>query len=276
MGRKFCCCVDLQIKNKEGHLIKLIIHTCAFLYLFVCNFTVLAEETTGKLKKLTLATTKWCPYTCFDNSKEFGVVGLYLRKIISSYDVELAITSYPWSRAIRLVESKKIDGLLTATHTEAPALIFTDSPIGSYQMCFYTLSSNKWIFSKSFNFGVNLLAVVQDYGYGEPLDSYIKSNALITSISGSNVTDRLISLLLKERVDVIVADKLVVDYKISNKLINANIIKQAGCLTENYFYLALNPTIENKKLLKKLSYDLTKPENIKFFNNLKLEISKNH
>lgn len=143
-------------------------------------------------------------------------------------------------------------------------------------MCFYTLSSNQWTFKQPINFGRNLLAVVQDYGYGEPLDDYIKNNSMITTISGDNVSTRLISLLLNKRVDVVVADKLVVEYKIANNLFSADTIRQAGCLTENYFYLALSPTTENKNLLKKISADLIKPENINFYNSLKISVSTNH
>lgn len=248
----------------------------ALFSLLLLSFSAFSTEVKGEPRKLTLATTKWCPYTCFDKSKEFGIIGVHLKKIISSYGIELTINSYPWSRAIRLVESKKVDGLLTATPAEAPTLLFTDFPIDSYQMCFYTLSSNRWTLNHPLNFGTNLLAVVQDYGYGESFDAYIKNNSLTTKISGEDVSTRLISLLLNKRIDVIVADKLVVEYKIANNLISADSIRQAGCLMENYFYLALSPTTENKHLLKKISADLTKPENIKLYNNLKSKVSKSH
>ncbi len=234
----------------------------------------MAEKSEHASKKLTLATTRWCPYTCFDERKEFGIVGLYIEKILSSHNIHLSVVSYPWSRALRLVQSKEVDGLLTATPAEAPELLFSDAPIGSYQMCFYTLNSNKLMFDKSIDFGDNLLAVVQDYGYGEPLDSYIKIDKSITSISGSNVTDRLISLLIKGRVDVIVTDKLVVDYKIANHQIDVNTLKQAGCLVENDFYLALSPSEENKSLLIKLNQELIQPDNINYFKQLKVDISK--
>lgn len=234
-------------------MITLIRICCALLSLCVFSVYALPEKSENDQKELTLATTRWCPYTCFDERKEFGIVGLYIEKILSSHNIHLSVVSYPWSRALRLVQSKEVDGLLTATPAEAPELLFSDAPIGNYQMCFYTLNSNKLMFDKSIDFGDNLLAVVQDYGYGEPLDSYIKIDKSITSISGSNVTDRLISLLIKGRVDVIVTDKLVVDYKIANHQIDVNTLKQAGCLVENDFYLALSPSEENKSLLIKLN-----------------------
>jgi polar amino acid transport system substrate-binding protein len=243
------------------------------LTLCLLNGYAMAKKSEHNSGELTLATTRWCPYTCFDEHKEFGIVGIYIKKILSAHNIHLSIVSYPWSRALRLVKTKEVNGLLTATPAEAPELLFSDSPIGSYQMCFYTLNTSNLQFDKSIDFGNNLLAVVQDYGYGEPLDSYIKKNKSVTSISGSNVTDRLISLLIKGRVDVIVTDKLVVDYKIANHSIDASTLKQAGCLVENDFYLALRPSADNKKLLEKIDKALIEPENINYFKDLKLTIS---
>lgn len=168
-------------------MIKFIKICCFFVSLFTLNVNTLAKEIADRPQNLTLATTKWCPYTCFDESNKFGIIGIYIKKIMTPYGINLKISSYPWSRAIRLVESKKVDGLLTATHAEAPKLLFSESPIDSYQMCFYTVNSNKWIFDQPINFASNLLAVVQDYGYGEPLDSYIKNNSSSTFITTENV-----------------------------------------------------------------------------------------
>jgi len=96
----------------------------ALFSLLLLSFSAFSTEVKGEPRKLTLATTKWCPYTCFDKSKEFGIIGVHLKKIISSYGIELTINSYPWSRAIRLVESKKVDGLLTAHSCRSANIAF--------------------------------------------------------------------------------------------------------------------------------------------------------
>lgn len=61
------------------------------LSLCVLNVYALAEKSGNHPKELTLATTRWCPYTCFDESKKFGIVGLYIRKIIASHNITLSI-----------------------------------------------------------------------------------------------------------------------------------------------------------------------------------------
>jgi hypothetical protein len=45
-------------------------------------------------------------------------------------------------------------------------------------------------------------------------------------------------------------------------------------LLENDFYLALRSTRENENLLKKINQELIQPENINYFKQLKVDISK--
>lgn len=236
-------------------------------FFFCTSFSSLANDD-DKITELTLATTHWCPYTCFESKNEFGVVGAYIDKIMSSYSIQLSVSSYPWSRAIHLANAKKVDGLLTATPSEAPELIFTNSPIASYQMCFYTLKPNRWTYKGDLNFNDNVLAVIQDYSYDQSLDTFIENNVEVITIFGSEATQRLIQLLLTKRADIIAVDKLVLAYVSKNQLIDVSGLKNAGCLAKNDFYLALTPSTENKNLIGKLDRDLQLKENIDYYNEL--------
>jgi len=233
------------------------------------TFPTTAEE---PLKELTLATTTWCPYTCFDSGDasdgEFGVVGQYVDKLLSTHNIKLKASVYPWSRAIHLANSNKVDGLLTAAHSEAPALIFSSNAIASYQMCFYTLKTNQWQFKESLNFAGNKLAVIQDYSYDKLLDTYIENNTDVIAIFGSDVTERLLQLLFSKRADIIVVDKLVLAYISKHNHIDISQVKNAGCLAENDFYLALTPTKGHQALLNKLERELALPENKSFYQGL--------
>ena len=197
---------------------------CATLFL-----SLFAVESAAK-KILTLATTDWCPYTCDYQGHKHGLVGDKLEKILSKYGITLSVISYPWSRAIDLANQGKVDGLLTASHSEAPELHFSASPIGWYQMCFYTSTSNAWRYDGTMKFGNNILAIIQNYGYGEPLDSYIKNKPdALLSITGANTTKRLIELLLKDRANIIIEDSAVLDWFSAKQSINTENIKKSGC-----------------------------------------------
>lgn len=110
---------------------------------------------------INLATTPWCPYTCGSSGEDYGVVGHYIQEIFKQIDVELQIKSYPWSRAIELANAGEVDGLLTATHSEAPNLIFSANPIANYHICFFTLPANPWRYAPELQLGGNSLAVAQ-------------------------------------------------------------------------------------------------------------------
>jgi polar amino acid transport system substrate-binding protein len=179
-------------------------------------------------------------------------------------DIELRIQTYPWSRAIKLAETNQVDGLLTAIQSEAPDLIYTKTPITNYQVCFFTSQSNPWTYKEIFSIGSNILGVIQDYGYGEPLDSYIDNNTnqQLQEISGLNGTERLLNMLLKGRVDIIAEDPKVLGAVAKQNVMDIQQVKMSGCFKSQPFYLALSPSEDNKSIIKKLDILLMKPENL--------------
>lgn len=224
-------------------------HLVSFIVLIFFTLASQAKNT------LTLASTNWCPYTCDFNDNKYGLVGEILQNSLLALGIGLKIEYYPWSRAIQLANQNKVDGLLTATLEEAPNLIFSKSPIGSYQMCFYINDTNTWIYQSNIDLGSNKLAVIQDYGYGEPLDSYINANKNrnIISISGENSASRLIKLLQLGRADIIVEDPKVLRWTANTNNLDISHIKEVGCLSEQPFYLALSPNEKNVELMIELN-----------------------
>lgn len=211
----------------------------------------------AKNKTITLATTAWCPYTCGEASVPHGFIGKSIKELLKKHGLTLIVIQLPWSRALQLANKGKVDGLLTATFQEAPALIFTKQPIGSYQMCFYTQKNNPWQYEEQLNLGDNQLIVIQDYGYGEPLDSYIKSTDNVMAISGTNSTLRLLNMLIKGRADIIIEDSNVIDWVAKKHQIGIEKLRKSGCLKKQLFYLALHPSSENAELIKQFDISLS-------------------
>ena len=201
---------------------------------------------------ITLATTSWCPYTCGQNKDDSGIIGVYLREVFSTLGIQLHIETYPWSRAIHMAQQGQVDGLLTAIPEEAPNLLFTKVPTATFQMCFYTQKDNDWQYSTPINIGANKLAVIQNYGYGEPVDSFIKNKSDIVKLSGLDSSKRLLDLLIKKRVDIIIGDSMVLGWSAQINNFDLHTSKQAGCLPESPFYLALTPSDKHKKLIVEL------------------------
>lgn len=231
---------------------------------FLLSFSLFAEPK----KLLTLATTSWCPYTCKNSEQEYGFIGKYINTLLLRQGVAVKIESFPWSRAIKLAEQGKVDGLLTAIHSEAPFLIFTENPISTYQVCFYTLMTNQWSFDGASLNHNQTLGVIQDYGYGEPLDSFIEKQNNVLQIAGNNSSKRLLDMLSKGRVSIIAEDKLVLNWVAKREHIDLTKIRNAGCLPENPFYLALTKKEAHEELLIVLNKLFAEPKNILLLNDL--------
>ncbi|NMP30702.1 transporter substrate-binding domain-containing protein [Thalassotalea sp. M1531] len=217
-----------------------------------------------KHQELSLATTAWCPYTCNFEPFEFGIIGHYITQVLAKHNINVHIQSYPWSRAINLANSGAVDGLLTAIKSEAPNLLLTDTPITDYQVCFFTRNNQDWRYKIPLDFTGMRLGVIQDYGYGEPLDSYIlKSSAesLVIKISGDLGTKRLVDMLLNDRIDIFVEDKKVVAWQLAQHNTSQSFLRNAGCLPKQPFYLALYPNDKNRRLIDLLNQLLEDEEN---------------
>ena len=114
------------------------------------------------------------------------------------------------------------------------------------------------MYQSDLNLGTNKLAIVQDYGYGEPLDTYIdeNKNGNLLKISGDDSTNRLIKILKMNRADIIIEDSKVVQWSMIKNNVDSTNIKKAGCLNEQPFYLALSQTENNRQLIKDLNASL--------------------
>ncbi|GAC16813.1 substrate-binding periplasmic protein [Aliiglaciecola lipolytica] len=229
---------------------------CLFLMLFCSSLSYAQQKS-----QLTLATTHWCPYTCGDGEFRHGTIGVYIQSLLKELSVELNIEYYPWSRAILLAKHGQVDGLLTATYQEAPSLTFTDIPVSYYQMCFFTKRNTNWRYTNPIVLGNLKLAVIQDYGYGEPVDTFLRQTPGVIAISGSAGTQRLIDFLRKSRVDIIIEDDAVYNWAARHHDLDVSEIRNAGCLPSTPFYLALYPSEENLKLIKQLNQVLRLPKN---------------
>ncbi len=132
----------------------------------------------------------------------------------------------------------RVDGLLTAVYAEAPDLVFTHTPTMAYGVCFFTEEYTSWQYKGLASLQQINLAVIQDYGYGQPVDGYIKeaSAGKLTVIASGGI-NRLSRMLIAGRVDAFVGDSNVVAWLLKTK---RNLPRQVGCLPENPFYIAFN------------------------------------
>ena len=235
---------------------------------------LLARPVSAEIPKtISLATTNWCPYAC-DAEDVKGIVHEYLEIILKKHDIDLVVSSYPWSRAINLARSGNgVSGLLTAVYSEAPDFKMTKIPIDTYQVCFISLAKNNWNYdgpSSLKQFG-GKLGYVANYGYGEPTDTFIsepENKKHVMSVAGGEGLFRLMKLLNAGRIDTLVEDINIVKWylefeqKKQKDVDVASRYRINGCQKPKPFYLALNPSVPwGEEFLALLDSEFVKPQN---------------
>lgn len=206
-------------------------------------------------KSIRLATTDWCPYTCEDSTTHPGIIHDYITQLLNDLGVQVSIEFFPWSRSVLLAQNGEVDGLLTAVKSEAPALSFTSVPTDHYQMCFFSNKHNKWHYKNASNLNEIRIGVIQNYGYGEPVDTYISGadKSALYSIKSGGIP-RLFQMLEASRFDAFIEDPKVVRWELKKSFEH---LRSAGCLNKNPFYLAVHPNRAwAKELLNKLNEKL--------------------
>lgn len=199
-----------------------------------------------------LATTEWCPYVCQENRHGKGFALEYLDYIAKANNVRFSYEFYPWSRAIKSVANGTVDGLATAVPAEAPNLRFTTSPTMNYKSCFFTLSENKWRYQSLSSLNKVNIGVINDYSYGEPIDSYLpelRKQGRVVSISGDNGLERLYKMLETKRIDTLLSDENVAYWHMGRKDIFKQPMIEKGCLAPQPFFMAFSPQFEHTNKL---------------------------
>ena len=243
---------------------RMLMHMLATLFFFAATINLVRAESPPKV--ISLATTDWCPYLCTNQSEKPGIVVEYYRFLEEQLGVKFEFYFYPWSRALKAVNMEKHHGLATAVPSEAPDMSMSNQAIMTYQVCIHTLPDSSWIFTGADSLGDLRLGVMADYGYGEPIDSHISTAAKerVLALSGNNGINRLINLAQKQRIDGFVADRQVMRWFLRDRTLASDAVRNAGCLPETPFYLALDPSLAwGAHFLESLNEVVAKEENIK-------------
>jgi len=229
--------------------------------------TSTGSNATEQTSPLVLAATDWCPYSCSDSPHGRGIVADYLTEVFEQAGIALDIRFLPWSRALVAANTGIVDGLLTAVAEEAPQLLLPKTATMFYQDCFFVKASDSWYFDGEESLHNIRLAYIKDYGYNEPVNSYLLNppqQARFFEVTGADPSLRLIRLIHAGRADALIEEKRVASW--ANARLNSSNqqLKQAGCLEGNPIYVALNPQKPHStKIIKLLNEVLQRPDNLR-------------
>jgi polar amino acid transport system substrate-binding protein len=199
---------------------------------------------------ITLVADEWCPYNCDPKSASPGYVVEITKIIHESAGYEVQYINVPWSRAIIEVTEGTYDGAIAATLKEIPLGIFPEEEIGISKDVFIIRKEDTWHYTSIESLQSLRLGVVQDYDYGEPLNTYIVQNmgsSVINVIAGANAAERSLKMLLSERIDTYLEDRNVAQY-MAKKMDIYGSIGYGGTIEEpSPLYIAFSPANRNSK-----------------------------
>ncbi|MFV3076765.1 substrate-binding periplasmic protein [Niveispirillum fermenti] len=169
-----------------------------------------------------LRADNWCPYNC-----EPGMRPGYLVEIAraalepAGHKVDYALM--PWTETLAAASAGTVTGAVGATADEAADLIYPTHPLGlsrptlvirkSRDVSGFKVTDLESL--KGLRFGS-----IKDYFYSDEVNAFIDANKdspNLVQVSGDNVTEDLVNMLIEGKIDALVEDSNVVDYLLELK-----------------------------------------------------------
>ncbi len=182
---------------------------------FVCWLIPMVGVRASAGETLVLAADNWCPYNCDPASDRPGYVVELARAIFHEHAMTIDYQQISWSRSLQLARAGQVNGLIGVTPREAPELVFPEEPVGVSHNSYWTVKSSHWRYNGPRSLDNLQVGVIQQYDYGEPLNTYLNDPANrshVQWVSGPNALVQNLKKLAASRVDVVVEDEAVVRY----------------------------------------------------------------
>jgi len=227
-------------------MLNLLVSCLLFVFTVMHSSALAFTKSFDKKTTITIAAIDWCPQICYQDSNNGYIVDL-VEEVFKGTQYQLDIQIYPWSRAIKLVRSGKVDALLSPAKAEAPQLLFPTTEVGKQQMCFFTSKDSDWNFSSIESLKDKVIGIAADTSI-EELNNYIKLNP--QQFQYQPYHERYIiqsaHKLDKERMDAFLFTKNSTIYELK-KFNEWHKYRLAGCVSQAKVYMAFSPVIVEGK-----------------------------
>lgn len=169
-----------------------------------------------------LRADSWCPYNCEPGNRPGYLIEI-ARAALEPAGHKVDYQLMAWTDALAAVAAGTATGAVGATKEEAPGMIYPSLGLGISRP---TLVIRKGKDTKDFKVtNLDVLKAVRfgsikDYFYSTEVNAFIDANKgspNIVQVSGDNVTEDLVNLLIDGKIDAMVEDSNVVDYLLESK-----------------------------------------------------------
>jgi polar amino acid transport system substrate-binding protein len=187
--------------------------------LLILTLTAILLGRPLQAEPLLLVANDWCPYNCGAQDANKGYLVDLLGQIFADVGEKIEYREVPWSRAIKMVQENKANGLLAVTQQGARGLLLSP-PVGVDSSCFYVAKNSTLQVPNMAQLRQLRLGVIQDfvsYDGGGELDKYIASKPAgerVITASGTQALESNFKKIIAGRVDLVIENCNVGDYSL--------------------------------------------------------------
>ncbi len=207
---------------------------------------------------LTLRADPWCPYNCEPGDEYPGILIEIATAVFEKAGHAVDYQILNWARAKRETQAGLINGVVGMTKDEETMAeyVFGENELAISQFCYFVHDGNDWGFDGVPSLESQILGVINGYGYYTELDEYIAANTntgKVEAVAGDEPLIPNIQKLLRDRVTVIIEDRLVMEFTLKEMGVSEQ-VKSAGCVDFlDNIHIALSQRTRNRKNMPKFS-----------------------
>ena len=214
-----------------------------------CMLVLLAWAGWARAETLVIAGDIWCPVNCQPGSERPGIFVELAREIFAEAGIEVQYKALNWARTLQMVRRGELNAAVGAGVEDAPDFLFGATPVASSRSCFFTLPDSTWRFTGTASLAGQRLGVINDYSYGDELNTYIAlhhgDSERIQIAAGDTALALNIGKLTHGRVDVVLENAWVMQAMLASQG-RAGDLREAGCRAPDVpIYLAFSPVLES-------------------------------
>ncbi|UTF58642.1 ABC transporter substrate-binding protein [Gilvimarinus sp. DA14] len=207
-----------------------------------------------RAQSITLVADYWCPYNCEPGSEAPGFMIEIAEGAFAAHGVKVDYRVMPWLRALHAVQKGALDGVIGASKIEAPGFVFPAMAQGRMRNGFWVAAPNPWTYSGVESLQNVRLGVIGGYSYGEEIEAYIQdpaNAAQVTVLSGEDPLLRGASMLLRNRLDVLLEDEQVMRHWMAEHNFQSRFSLAGSARNSDIFsqvYVAFSPAGEKSAI----------------------------
>ena len=213
--------------------------------LFVAVFSAsLLVSVSARADVITVRADEWFPLNGNPESPRPGFGIEILQEVWGKHGYYVDYQVAAWLRSLEMAHRGQIDCVIGAYVSDAPELVFPNTPLLMDEQRFYVRAGTDWHYQGAESLHGVSVGIIGGYSYGPELDKYFeehREDLELVEMQGNDALVKLIRMMMSDRLDVIMESSFVMIAKLQEMGLNKQ-IKSAGAVEERFpAYVACSP-----------------------------------